>query len=453
MRLFVRDKNFYKKTAAIAIPISLQSLITIGVNMTDNIMIGSLGENALSGTALANQFITIFHIGCMGISMGASVLTSRFWGMKDKESLKKTITIMLRFCILLSALFMAVTIISPSFLMRIYTSDIEVIKQGVLYYKWMVPCYILLGLSLTCTIILRSVGQVKIPLLASIGAFFINVFFNYMFIFGNFGAPAMGTEGAALGTFLGRIFEFSVICIYFFFYDKKIGYRLKDIFMNCKSIVRDYITVSIPVFISDILLALGNSAVAMVMGRIGKDFVSANSITVVTQQLTTVFIQGVCHSGSIITGHTLGEGKKKKAQEQAYTFLMLGIIIGAISGAIILALSNTVVNFYNITDETKTIAIELMRSIAIVVVFQSMNSILTKGVLRGGGDTKFLMLADILFLWILSIPLGYLAGLVWNWSAYWIYFCLKSDQIVKAIWCIFRLRSGKWIKAINKQEL
>lgn len=453
MRLFVRDKNFYKKTAAIAIPISLQSLITIGVNMTDNIMIGSLGENALSGTALANQFITIFHIGCMGISMGASVLTSRFWGMKDKESLKKTITIMLRFCILLSALFMAVTIISPSFLMRIYTSDIEVIKQGVLYYKWMVPCYILLGLSLTCTIILRSVGQVKIPLLASIGAFFINVFFNYMFIFGNFGAPAMGTEGAALGTFLGRIFEFSVICIYFFFYDKKIGYRLKDIFMNCKSIVRDYITVSIPVFISDILLALGNSAVAMVMGRIGKDFVSANSITVVTQQLTTVFIQGVCHSGSIITGHTLGEGKKKKAQEQAYTFLMLGIIIGAISGAIILALSNTVVNFYNITDETKTIAIELMRSIAIIVVFQSMNSILTKGVLRGGGDTKFLMLADILFLWILSIPLGYLAGLVWNWSAYWIYFCLKSDQIVKAIWCIFRLRSGKWIKAINKQEL
>jgi putative MATE family efflux protein len=448
LRLFVRDKNFYKKTAAIAIPISLQSLITIGVNMTDNIMIGSLGENALSGTALANQFITIFHIGCMGISMGASVLTSRFWGMKDK-----TITIMLRFCILLSALFMAVTIISPSFLMRIYTSDIEVIKQGVLYYKWMVPCYILLGLSLTCTIILRSVGQVKIPLLASIGAFFINVFFNYMFIFGNFGAPAMGTEGAALGTFLGRIFEFSVICIYFFFYDKKIGYRLKDIFMNCKSIVRDYITVSIPVFISDILLALGNSAVAMVMGRIGKDFVSANSITVVTQQLTTVFIQGVCHSGSIITGHTLGEGKKKKAQEQAYTFLMLGIIIGAISGAIILALSNTVVNFYNITDETKAMAIELMRSIALIVVFQSMNSILTKGVLRGGGDTKFLMLADILFLWILSIPLGYLAGLVWNWSAYWIYFCLKSDQIVKAIWCIFRLRSGKWIKAINKQEL
>jgi len=452
VKLLIRDKNFYKKTAAIAIPISLQSLIVIGVNMADTIMVGSLGENALSGTALANQFISIFHICCMGISMGASVLTSRFWGMKDNLSLKKTITIMLRFCILLSALFTAATIISPNSLMRIYTNDLEVIQQGVLYYKWMIPCYILLGLSLTCTIVLRSVGQVKIPLLASIGAFFMNIFFNYVFIFGKLGAPRMGTEGAALGTLLGRTFEFLFICIYFFFIDKKISYKMKDLFMNCRSIIRDYISVSIPVFISDMLLALGNSAVAMVMGRIGKDFVSANSITVVTQQLSTVFIQGICHSGSIITGHTLGEGKKKKAQEQAYTFLALGAIIGAIAGVLILAVSNSVVNYYNISDETKEIAIQLMRSIALIVFFQSMNSILTKGVLRGGGDTKFLMVADILFLWILSIPLGFMAGLVWHWSAYWIYFCLKIDQIVKAIWCIFRLRSGKWIKVIKSRE-
>lgn len=452
MRLFIKDKNFYKKAAAIAIPISLQSLIVIGVNMTDTIMVGSLGENALSGTALANQFITIFHIGCMGISMGASVLTSRFWGMKDIASLKKTITIMLRFCILLSLLFMTATIISPSFLMRIYTPDEDVILQGVLYYKWMVPCYLLLGLSLTCTIILRSVGQVKIPLLASIGAFFINIFFNYIFIFGKLGAPKMGTEGAALGTMIGRLFEFLFICVYFFFIDKKIQYRLKDLFLNCKSIIHNYVSISIPVFISDMLLALGNSAVAMVMGRIGKDFVSANSITVVTQQLTTVFIQGICHSGSIITGHTLGEGKKKKAQEQAYTFLAIGIIIGAIAGVLILAVSNKVVNYYNISEETKEIARQLMNSIAFIVVFQSMNSILTKGVLRGGGDTKFLMLADILFLWILSLPLGFMAGLVWHLPAYWIYFCLKIDQIVKAIWCIFRLRSGKWIKVISTNE-
>jgi putative MATE family efflux protein len=452
MRIFVRDTQFYKKTAAIAIPISLQSLISIGVNLLDTIMVGSLGENALSATALANQFINIYHIGCMGIAMGASVLTARFWGMNDKESLKKTITIMLRACVLLASIFMIITALSSSFLMRIYTNDTEVIRQGTLYYKWMVPSYFFLGLSLTCTIVLRSVGQVRIPLFSSMGAFVIKILLNYLFIFGNFGLPKMGVEGAAIGTMLARGFEFLLICGYFFLFDKRIVYRFQDLTMRCRSLFRVYITVSLPVFVSDLLLAFGNSAVAMVMGRIGKDFVSANSITMVTQQLTTVLIQGICHAGCIITGHTLGEGKKEKAQEQAYTFMMLGIIIGSIAGGIIVLISNSVISCYNITNETKELARQLMNAIALIVVFQSMNSILTKGVLRGGGDTKFLMVADILFLWILSVPLGYMAGLQWKLPAFWIYFFLKIDQVVKAIWCVFRLRSKKWIKIIASQK-
>ena len=176
MGLFVKDKEFYKKAAGIAIPVSLQSMITIGVSLMDNIMVGSLGETVMSATAQANQFITLYHICCMGIGMGTSVLTARFWGMKDIESLKKIVTIMLRFCAGLGFLvFTLPTIICPQLLMRIYVDDPGVIAQGVLYYRWMIPCYLLQGLALTCTIVLRSVGQVKLPLYTSIGAFFINV--------------------------------------------------------------------------------------------------------------------------------------------------------------------------------------------------------------------------------------------------------------------------------------
>lgn len=451
--LFVRDKQFYKNAAAIAIPVSLQSMITIGVNMMDNIMVGSLGETVLSATALANQFVTIYQICCMGIGMGASVLTARFWGMKDIPSLKKAITIMLRFCTGLAVIcFMLPTLLVPELLMRMYIDDIQVINQGVLYYHWMVPCYLLHGLSLTCTIVLRSVGQVKLPLYTSIGAFFINVGCNYVFIFGKLGAPEMGIEGAALGTLIARVFEFAVICGWFFLADKRIGYRIRDLSMKCRSLLKDYITISLPVFISDTLLALGNSAVAMVMGRIGKGFVSANSITVVTQQLSTVLIQGICHAGSIITGHTLGKGEKEKAQAQAWTFLMLGVIIGILAGGVIMLISGPIISFYDITEETRKIAAQLMTAIALIVVFQAMNSILTKGVLRGGGDTRFLMVADILFLWVASIPLGALAGLYFHLSAFWIYVFLKIDQIIKAVWCVFRLRSGKWIKVIQSKE-
>ena len=448
IRPYLGDREFYKTVAVIAIPISLQSLITIGVNMMDTIMLGSMGEVALSASSLANQFINIFHICCMGIGMGASVLTSRFWGMQDKDSLRKTITIMYRLRFVFGLLFTAATIIAPDALMRIYTSDEEVIRAGVSYFRWSVPCYWLLGFSLTTTIVLRSVGQVKLPLLCSVIAFFINIFFNWVFIFGKLGAPRMEVAGAAVGTLISRTFEFLFICGYFLFFDKKVSYRVKMILMKCGDLLKDYLRISIPVLVSDGLLAFGNSAVAMVMGRIGKEFVSANAITMVVQQLSTVFIQGISNASSIITGHTLGAGDTERAQRQGVTFLGLGTVIGVLAGGLIMILSWPVINCYNVTGETKAIAEQLMLAVGVIVIFQSMNSILTKGVLRGGGDTKFLMLADILFLWIASIPLGYLAGLVWHLPAFWIYTFLKIDQFIKAVWCVFRLGSKKWIKKI-----
>lgn len=449
IRPYLGDRAFYRTLIAIAVPISLQSLITIGVNMMDTIMLGTMGEVALSGSSLANQFIMVFHICCMGIGMGASVLTSRFWGRKDLDSLRRSITIMLRICFVFGLLFAGVTFLIPESLMRIYTTEEAVIQAGVAYFRWSVPNYWLLGFSLTCTIVLRSVGQVKLPLFCSIGAFFINVFFNWVFIFGNLGAPRMEVAGAALGTLIARVFEFAVICGYFFFRDTRIGYRLRHLGMQCKSLVGEYLRISIPVLISDALLGLGNNAVAMVMGRIGASFVSANAITMVTQQLSTVFIQGTSNASAIITGHTLGEGKTEKAQKQGVTFLGLGLLIGLLAGGLILLLANPVIGCYNINQETRAIAQELMLAVGINVVFMSMNSILTKGVLRGGGDTKFLMVADILFLWVASIPLGALAGLVWHLPAFWIYTFLKIDQFIKAIWCVFRLAGKKWIHKIN----
>ena len=447
--LFVKDKAFYKKAAMITIPIAAQSLITIGVNMIDTIMLGSMGELQLSGSSLGNQFSSLFHIFCMGIGMGANVMTSRYWGMRDLNSLRKTISLMLRICLAFSAVFTLLTLFFPSQIMGIYASEVPMINEGVRYLKWLWPTYILMGYSLTCTIILRSVGQVKIPLFCSIGAFFINIFFNYMLIFGKFGAPRMEIEGAALATLISRVFEFAFICGYLFFVDKKIGFRIKHLFMKCGDLMGEYLRVGFPVLISDGLLAFGNSAVAIVMGHIGSSFVAANSITMVTQQLSTVFIQGMSNASAIITGHTLGDGQVKKAQEQGITFMALGTLIGLFAGLFVMATSDLIISLYNITPETKVIAQELMAAVAFILVFQASNSILTKGVLRGGGDTKFLMLADILFLWIAAIPLGYLAGLVWHLPAFWIFFALRIDHVIKAIWCVFRLYSGKWIKKIQ----
>jgi len=448
---YLGDKELYLKMAKIAIPISLQSLITVGINLMDTIMLSKMGDAQISASSLAGQFINLFMICCMGIGMGASVLTSRFWGMQDKHSLKKTITIMLRFVVVFSAIFTAITIISPKWIMRIYSEEKPIIDHGITYLKWMIPTYICTGLSLTCTIVLRTVGQVRIPLYCSISAFFVNVFFNWVFIFGNLGAPRMEIGGAALGTLIARIFELCFICGYFFFIDKRIRYRLKDVFMKCKDLLGEYIRISIPVLISDGLLAFGNNTVAMIMGRIGETFVAANSVTTVVQQLSSVLTTGVCNASGIITGHTMGEGNIKKAQRQGYTFLFIGFIIGCFSALVIFLLRGPIINYYDVSKEAKDIAWDLMNAIIIINIFQSMNSILTKGVLRAGGDTTFLMAGDILFLWVASIPLGYFAGLKWGLPSFWIYTFLKIDQIIKCVWCYFRLRSGKWLKKIKGQ--
>jgi putative MATE family efflux protein len=300
--------------------------------------------------------------------------------------------------------------------------------------------------------VLRNVGQVNIPLFTSIGALFVNVGANYVFIYGKLGAPRMEAAGAALGTLIARIFEFAIICGYMFFVDKNMEYRIKDIFKPVGELWREYIRISLPVLISDGILALGNNSVAMVIGRLGESFVAANAVTAVTQQLSSVMIQGFSQAGAIITGYTLGEGDKEKAWKQGYAFLSIGFIFGIIAAGICLIISGPMINFYELSDETRVIARQLMYSISIIIVFQATNSIMTKGVLRGGGDTKVLMIADNIFLWVASIPLGILAGLVLHLPAFWIYFALKIDQVLKAVWCVIRLKSGKWIKKIRTES-
>lgn len=458
-KLIVQDKSFYRTVIFMALPIALQSLITVGVNMLDTIMVGKLGETELSATSLANQFIGIYHIFCMGIGMGASVLVSRYWGMREREpekaaeALKKTISIMLRITVGLALLFALATAFIPQIIMRMYTPEQDIIDFGVQYLRYSVVTYFFLGLSLVCTLVLRSVGQVRLPLFVSVGALFVNLGANYAFIFGELGMPRMGIAGAALGTLIARVFEASMICGYLFFIDKKICYRLKNLAMKCGDLLGEYIRISIPVLVSDGILAIGSNTVAMVIGRLGDSFVAANAITAVTQQMSTVMIQGVCQAGAIVTGQTLGRGEPKQAKqaamEQGYGFLGFGIGLGLISALFIMIASGPIIRSYDVSGETAGIARQLMNAISLIIVFQATNSIMTKGVLRGGGDTKMLMLADNIFLWVLSIPLGMLAGFVFEFPAFWIYVCLKADQIAKAIWCVLRLSSGRWIKKIS----
>ena len=297
-------------------------------------MLGQLGETALSASSLANHFISLFMFLCMGISMGSSVLTSRFWGARDFVSLKKVITVAMRFGILLALLFTVVNIAVPEQIMSLYSQEAEVIREGAIYLRWSTITFLLTGLSTVATNIMRSVGLTHIPFIASISAFLINIGGNYIFIFGKFGAPRMGVAGAALGTVIARIVETAVICGYFWVVDQRVRYRVKDLLSPCRDMVGEFLRVSVPVMLSDGLLGVGDNVLAVIMGHIGSSFVSANAITVVVQRISTIFITGLSYSGCFIIGKTLGEGEQAKVKRQGYTFLILGLVIGALAGGI-----------------------------------------------------------------------------------------------------------------------
>jgi Na+-driven multidrug efflux pump len=208
----------------------------------------------------------------------------------------------------------------------------------------------------------------------------------------------------------------------------------------------------LPAVISDTLLALASSVTSIILGHMGKEIVSAYAIVTVVDRLCTVAIGGVCSASSVVIGQSVGEGEFKRAQKEGWTFLFMSIILGFFGMLLVMTIGEWSIGLYDITAQTHSVAVAMMEASAIVVLFQSVQSAMSKGILRGGGDTKFLMVADVLFMWCADIPLGYLAGLVWGWSPFWVLICIRIDNIIKSFWLVSRLKSGKWIHKTKKIE-
>ena len=205
-----------------------------------------------------------------------------------------------------------------------------------------------------------------------------------------------------------------------------------------------------PAIISDSLLALAASMISIILGHMGKEVVSAYAIVSVMDRLATAAIQGATSAAGVIIGQSVGEGKFKRAQKEGWTFLMLAAIIGVVGGILVYVLGEWSIGLYEIAPSTVEITTRMMEASAVIVFFQAVQSSLSKGILRGGGDTRFLMVADIIFQWVASIPLGALTGLVLKLPPEWVLIALRIDFIIKSVWLVFRLKSGKWIHKAKK---
>lgn len=448
---FIKDKHFYQRALTLIIPVVLQNCINQGVNMMDTIMVGRLGEVAISASSLANQFYLIFTFLCMGFSAAGLVLASQYWGAGDVKAVRKVFDLVLQLVIVAGVFFAALSVLIPEKIMRIYTNDTEVILEGSRYLRITALIYLPHGISLVTSNVIRSVGNAKLGLYISIISFFVNIGCNYIFIFGKLGLPAMGVMGAAIGTFCARAVELIICVVYMLRYEKKLHYHpITLLRIPRKQLFDEFVRLGLPAVISDTILALAASAISIILGHMGKEIVSAYAIVTVMDRMCTVAITGVSSASGVLIGQTVGEGALKRAMKEGYSFLMMSVGLGVLGAVLVFLVGRWSVSLYDIAPDTVSIAYSMMDASAIIVFFQAIQSTLSKGILRGGGDTKFLMVADVLFQWVVSIPVGYLAGLVLNMSPFWVLIALRLDFIIKSVWLVFRLRSGKWIHPAKK---
>lgn len=450
-KYLITDKKFYKNALLLILPVMLQSCINQGVNMMDTIMVGRLGEAAISASSLANQFYLIFTFLCMGISAAGLVLASQYWGAGDKRTVCRVYNLILQMAIAFGAVFSVLSAMFPQRIMEIYTDDVEVIRLGSLYLKITALIYLPHGISLVTANVIRATGNVKLGLNVSLISFFVNIACNYIFIFGKLGMPGMGVMGAAVGTLCARVVELVVCMGYMTLLEKNLRYDWRILRKAPgRALFGEFVRLGLPAVISDCLLAFAASAISIILGHMGRETVSAYSIVTVMDRMCTVAVIGVSSASGVVIGQTVGKGEPQRAMREGYSFTLMSAILGLAGSALVLLAGTWSIGLYDITSETVVIAVSMMDASAVIVFFQSIQSTLSKGVLRGGGDTRFLMIADVIFQWAVSIPAGFLAGLVFHLPSFWVLIALRLDFIIKSFWLFFRLKSGKWIHPAKK---
>lgn len=448
--IITRDKRFYRLLFSIALPIAVQNLITFMVSMVDTLMVGALGEIQLSAVSIANNLFFVLTILMFGLAGGSNIMISQYWGKGNVKTIHKILAIMYRVCLLITGIFIFIAVFLPKYFMGIFTTDKAVIDFGASYLR--IVCIGYLFYSITnCTIMmLRSVKTVSISIIVYTASLVVNSILNWILIFGNLGAPELGIRGAAIATVCARITEFSIVLVFMFIYERKIGLKLEHLLKLDKEILKDYIGLCTPVLCNELLWAIGASMISVIVGRMGTEVVAANSINGVAHQFVTVFIFGMSNATAVIIGNTIGEGKKEKAKEYAYSIGVFSVVMGCISGLMILLIKPFVVNFYNVSYSTKLIAMEIMTVTSGIIVFQSLASNFMMGVLRGGGDAKFVLINDLIFMWLVAIPGGFFVAFILELPVALVFLVIKCDEILKSLTSVYRVISGKWVNDVTK---
>ena len=436
---------------ALVIPMALQNLINTGVSACDVFMLGKVGETALSASSLARQVQYIMSLFLFGLTSGATVLTAQYWGKGDKKTIERILAMGMCMAVAVTAIFTLVSLLMPETLIRIFTNESEVIREGVKYLRIVAFSYIAIGITDVYLYIIRSVERIKVATAVYLSSLICNVILNAVFIFGMFGCPAMGIRGAALATLLARILELILVIGYAKIYNREILFRMKYFFHMDSGLLKDFLVCAVPVILNEVLWGIANSASTAILGHMGSAAVAANSVAQVTKEMSMVVSFGISNAAAIYLGKTIGEKKYQHARAYAERFVTLSILLGIGSAVIILLSSQMIIMVMAMTPLTKDYLRFMMCVMAYYAVAQTLDETVIVGIFRSGGDTRFGLIIDLTAMWGCSVLLGAAAAFVFHCSVPVVYALLMSDELVKIPIIWGRYKNCSWIRNITRE--
>lgn len=449
-RLDDEAKAFYKKVFALVVPMALQNLINVGVTAADVMMLGKVGETVLSAASLAGQVQFIMMLIYFGISSGASVLIAQYWGKRDIAAIEKILGMAIRISAMVGIFFFVVTLALPEQIMRIFTNEEPVIAEGVKYLRIVAFSYVTSAFSAVYLNVIRGVERVMVSTVVYAISLVTNVILNYIFIFGNFGAPRLEIRGAAFGTLAARMVELTIVLVYAYVINREVRFSVKNVFARDKLLFHDFLKYAMPVILNELMWGAGYSANAAIIGHLGSSVVAANSVAQVTRQLATVVSFGIAGAAAIMLGKAIGEGNEQQADNYAGRFVRLTLVTGAAGAVVILCLMPVIINIMGFQAQTAFYVRVLLSMMSYYVMAQAMNSLWVVGIFRSGGDTRFGLILDVTSMWCCSILLGAVAAFVLRLSIPVVCFILLSDELIKIPFCLKRYRGKKWLKNVTR---
>ena len=450
--MWTKDKQFYRSFFSVCIVLMLQNIIVISVNLADNIMLGGYSESALSGAAAVNQIQFVFQQLLTAAGEGVVIIGSQYWGKRQPDAVKKIMATALRTGLVFGGILFLLVSLFPFQAIGLFTENQAIVREGVRYLQIIRFTYLFFAVTMIVEAALRCAEMVKISLWLSVMTFFVNCGINYVLIYGRFGAPELGIQGAAIGTLTARILECVVVLLYAGKRTHGLYFRLAELFRESRQLRRDYFATVISMMVVQGLWGLNNALQTMILGHLSDSAIAAGSISSTLYLLLKSMSVGAASAAAIIVGQTVGAGKYEKVKEYAKTMQVLFLLIGIVSGTLLFFIRIPVLRLYDLSGETRQLANTFLMLQCIVCVGMSYQMPVNNGIIRGGGSPQFGVKLDIISIWLIVLPVSFVMAFVVKASPVVVFCCLNADQVFKCLPSAIKVNKGHWIRKLTREE-